>query len=142
MDTILHVVDIQASPAAVFKAVTTAEGLAGWWSTNVKSDGKLGSIVDFTFEADFNPDMLITEMNEPSKLAWRCVAGHDPWLESTFNFDIDPRGDTHTRMIFTQGYGAPIDDVAYGIYNFNWGYYLQSLKQLAETGKGFPHQAR
>ena len=140
MDTILHVVDIHASPNAVFNAVSTAEGLAGWWSTKVKTDGKLGSIVDFTFEDDFNPDMLITEMSEPSKVAWKCVAGHDPWLESAFSFEIEPLEAAHTRLIFTQGYGAPIDDVAYGIYNFNWGYYLQSLKQLVETGKGFPYR--
>ena len=30
---------------------------------------------------------------------------------------------------------------AYGTYNFNWGYYLESLRLLGETGIGKPFQA-
>ena len=37
-----------------------------------------------------------------------------------------------------QDYGRELDDEAYGRFNFNWGYYLQSLKEFSETGTGFP----
>ena len=30
---------------------------------------------------------------------------------------------------------------AYGIYNFNWGCYLESLRLYCETGTGKPFQA-
>jgi hypothetical protein len=36
-------------------------------------------------------------------------------------------------------YARELDDVNYGIYNYNWAYYLESLRKLCETGKGEPH---
>lgn len=138
MDTILHAVEIEAPSEKVYKAVATQEGLSKWWSTKVAADEQLGGIVDFTFIEVFNPDMEIIAKEEPSKVAWRCVGGHDPWHGSEFHFDIEDLGDDRSRLVFKQTYGKPIDDINYGIYNFNWGYYLQSLKEYAETGTGKP----
>ena len=33
-----------------------------------------------------------------------------------------------TRLRFTQDYAVELSDDDYGIYNFNWGYYLESLR--------------
>jgi len=41
---------------------------------------------------------------------------------------------------FTQIYANELDDVSYGIYNYNWGYYLDSLREYLEDGKGKPFQ--
>jgi uncharacterized protein YndB with AHSA1/START domain len=97
MDTILHVVDIHASPETIFKAVSTGEGLAGWWSTKVTAPEEIGGIVDFTFGGDFNPDMEITALESPGLVSWRCVGGHVPWQDSTFSFAVlDMESGTHT----------------------------------------------
>jgi hypothetical protein len=37
---------------------------------------------------------------------------------------------------FWQRYATELDDDAYGVYNYNWGYYLESLRLLCETGTG------
>lgn len=140
MDTILHAVEIDATPADVYRAIATADGIAGWWSTKVTADERVGGIVDFTFVGDFHPDMEITTLDEPARVAWKCVAGHEPWEGSSFTFAIEPLDGGRSRLMFTQGYGKPIDDVAYGIYNYNWGYYMHSLKQYVETGTGFPYR--
>jgi hypothetical protein len=39
--------------------------------------------------------------------------------------------------MFFQDYARELSDEVYGIYNFNWGYYL-NLKQLCEKGIGAP----
>lgn len=31
-----------------------------------------------------------------------------------------------------------LDDYSYGTYNFNWGYYMESLRMLLEEGSGKP----
>jgi hypothetical protein len=41
-------------------------------------------------------------------------------------------------LVFEQGYARELSDEVYGIYNFNWGYYLNSLKLLCEKGVGAP----
>jgi hypothetical protein len=44
-------------------------------------------------------------------------------------------------MVFHQEYARELDDIAYGTYNFNWGYYLDSLRLYCETGTGKPYAA-
>ena len=47
-----------------------------------------------------------------------------------------------TRLRFTQDYAVELSDDDYGIYNFNWGYYLESLRLLATAGPGSPSTRR
>ena len=39
---------------------------------------------------------------------------------------------------FWQEYATELADDYYGVYNFNWGYYLESLRQLCVDGVGKP----
>lgn len=140
MKTILHTVDIESTPEAVFEAISTEAGLGGWWTTTVEAEGRVGGVVDFRFGATFNPDMEITAFEAPRLLAWKCIAGHKPWQDNTFHFEIEPQGDGCV-LFFRQEYASELSDEEYGRYSFNWGYYLESLKQLVETGRGKPYNA-
>jgi len=71
---------------------------------------------------------------------WKCVGGHANWKDNTFSFDLDERKG-ETGLTFEQIYAQELSDEVYGTYNFNWGYYLGSLKSLCETGSGTPFQA-
>jgi len=55
-------------------------------------------------------------------------------------FELAGRPDGRTRLRFTQDYAVELSDDDYGIYNFNWGYYLESLRLLLTTGTGQPYQ--
>jgi uncharacterized protein YndB with AHSA1/START domain len=139
LKSIHHVVDIDASTATVWGALSEAERLPGWWSTKVRTaDAALGNQVHWTFAGDFNPVMEIIALDSGRELQWRCVAGHDPWKNSTFRFELHEPEATRTRLRFWQDYAIELDDDAYGIYNFNWGYYLESLRLCASTGAGKP----
>ena len=142
MKAIHHVVDIDASREAVWAAITKPEGLAGWWSTKVSSPpATVGALTHWTFSGDFNPVMETTKLEEGQEVVWRCAAGHEPWKDSLFRFQLAPHGDGHTRLRFWQDYAVELDDDAYGIYNFNWGYYLESLRLYCTTGQGKPFPA-
>lgn len=139
MKTIHHVLDIAAEQSSVFEAVSTRDGLAGWWSTAVELPAvEVGAVIDFTFVADFHPDMQITALDPPRSIEWRCIAGHDKWADNTFRFEVEALGDGRSRLRFWQHYATELGDDDYGIYNFNWGYYLQSLLELVTTGAGRP----
>jgi len=140
MKTILHTVDIGEPAADVYRVIATGAGLAGWWTTKVQAEEAVGGLVDFTFGATFNPDMEITALEPPRLVAWRCVGGHEPWRDNTFCFEIEPR-EAGCLLTFTQEYARELGDEEYGRYNFNWGYYLESLRRLVETGRGFPYNA-
>ncbi len=138
MKTILHTVDIDASSGEVFTALTTGEGLCGWWTTKVKADVRVGGTIDFTFGQTFNPDMKITALDKPRLVAWKCVGGHEPWVDNTFHFEIETRGEG-CILFFRQEYARELSNEEYGRYNFNWGYYLDSLRLVVETGRGKPY---
>jgi len=58
---------------------------------------------------------------------------------NTFRFEL--AGQTGgTTVRFWQDYARELSDDAYGSYNFNWGYYLESLRLYCETGAGKPFQ--
>lgn len=140
MKKILHAVEVKASRARVFEAITTQTGLSSWWSTNVTVEAGVGGMIDFQFLEGFNPDMKVTNLEPERSAHWRCVGGHDNWLDNTFSFELTGRGD-NTLLMFTQIYARELSDEVYGTYNYNWGYYLDSLRLYCETGTGKPFEA-
>lgn len=140
MKKILHAVEIAAPRNKVFKAITTQTGLSGWWTTNVRVEDGLGGMIDFQFLEGFNPDMKVTQLDPDRTVHWQCVGGHDNWLDNTFSFELSDKG-KNTLLLFTQLYARELSDEVYGTYNFNWGYYLDSLKAHCETGRGRPFEA-
>ena len=49
MPDILHRVGIAAKPERVFEALTTLEGLRGWWVSQTAGDPRPGGTIDFGF---------------------------------------------------------------------------------------------
>ena len=137
MKQIIHAVHIHAAPPDVFQALTTAEGLRQWWTTQVQAEEREGGVISFTFAADFHPRMKQTRLDLDLRVEWLCVSGHPNWQDNTFTFALEDRKG-ETLLMFSQGYARELSDEVYGIYNFNWGYYLNSLKLLCEKGAGVP----
>ncbi|MCQ3973757.1 MAG: SRPBCC domain-containing protein [Anaerolineae bacterium] len=140
MKKILHAVEIRVPRNKVFKAFTTQTGLAGWWTTRVRVEEGAGGVIDFQFLEGFNPDMKVIQLDPDRTVHWQCVGGHDNWLDNTFSFELSDKGE-NTLLLFTQLYARELSDEVYGTYNFNWGYYLDSLKAYCETGSGKPFKA-
>jgi uncharacterized protein YndB with AHSA1/START domain len=131
---IIHALQVQAPPSEVFRALTTEQGLSGWWTTKVRVNGDL---VRFTFEDPFHPVMRVIERDEPRAVEWALEGGHEPWNGSTFRFDLQ-EGDDTTAVLFRMSYGQELPDEQYGVYNYNWAYYLESLRLLCQEGSGKP----
>jgi uncharacterized protein YndB with AHSA1/START domain len=124
----------------VFAAISSQVGLSRWWTTTVEADERVGGTVAFTFGGDFNPRMQITRLERPSTLAWECQGGYEPWASNTFRFQLADRDGGGTSPLFRQEYAQELSDVQYGTYNFNWAYYLESLRRYCDLGEGVPHQ--
>jgi uncharacterized protein YndB with AHSA1/START domain len=139
MKTILHAVVIHAPVSKVYEALTTEAGVTGWWTTRASLERGIGGIIRFTFHGDFNPHMKQVTLEPDNRVEWQCVAGHENWQDNTLTFSLTPQ-DGETSLVFRQQYKRELADDVYGTYNFNWGYYLGSLKALCETGTGTPFQ--
>jgi hypothetical protein len=69
MKTILHVLGIGAGRAQMFAALTTADGLSRWWTTQVAGGAGEGGVIDFTFDDPFNADTEVTGFGQQRE--WR-----------------------------------------------------------------------
>lgn len=137
MKQVIHALHIHAAPSVVYRFLTTQEGLGRWWTKRVHAEERQGGVIEFTFAGDFNPRMKQQRLDAPRCVEWVCVSGHANWLDNLFKFTLNERKG-ETLLMFSQEYAQELSDEVYGTYNFNWGYYLNSLKQLCEKGAGTP----
>ncbi len=137
-----HMFEIRAPRETVFNALTTTEGLSGWWTTGATAEGvAVGAHIDVTFRGPFNPHMRITELDPPAYMGWEGIGGHDAWgATTTIRFDLDATSNG-TVVRFRHDLGRELGGAVVAAANFNWGYYLDSLRLLCETGHGKPFRA-
>ena len=137
-NTIHHLFEIAAPRETVFRSLTTAEGLSAWWTTVVKAEkATVGASIDVTFRGAFNPHMQIIEFDPPTHVGWKGIRGHAAWGETTIRFTLDTTSGG-TLVHFWHQLGRERSEDAVASANFTWGYYLDSLRLLCETGSGKP----
>ena len=133
---IIHVFHVASELATVQHALTTLEGLACWWTKDVSGSPLAGGTIQFRFADVFKPDMKVLD-NNGTMVRWQCIAGEKEWDGDLFTFAFNNKGKS-VSVTFTQEYRNEISDEQFGTFNFNWGYYLHSLKTYCETGSGHP----
>jgi hypothetical protein len=75
MPDILHKVGVKSSSANdAYKALTTLDGLSGWWTTNTTGDGEIGGVLQFRFGAG-GFDMKVLELDPTRRVLWQVVDG-------------------------------------------------------------------
>lgn len=80
MPDIVHRVGIQSSLESVYTALTTRDGLAGWWTTNTQGEGShVGGVVQFRFGAG-GFDMKVLELEPGKRVLWEVVDGPPEWI--------------------------------------------------------------
>jgi uncharacterized protein YndB with AHSA1/START domain len=136
MVDILHKVGIKSSsPTDAYKALTTLEGLSGWWTDDTRGDGKVGGVIQFRFGAG-GIDMKVLELQPGQRVLWQVVEGPQEWIGTKVGFDIKQQGDWTIVLFKHQGWEEPVDFMHH--CSTKWAVFLLSLKSLLETGKGTP----
>jgi uncharacterized protein YndB with AHSA1/START domain len=130
MPDILHRVGIEAPAGRVFEALTTLEGLRGWWSEAKGTPGR-GGTVDFGFCR-----MEVLEAAPGERVRWRCVGGPPEWVGTEVVFDL-ARRDGQTFVLFKHaGWREPVEFMHH--CSTKWAVFLLSLRDLVERGQGNP----
>jgi uncharacterized protein YndB with AHSA1/START domain len=141
MVDILHRVGIKSSSDEVYKALTTREGLAAWWTSNTQGEGKAGGTLKFRFSAGGSEiggfDMKVVEVHPAKRVLWQVADGPQEWIGTKISFDLKQAGD-HAIVLFKhQGWKEPVEFMHH--CSTKWAIYLMSLKSLVETRKGNPN---
>lgn len=137
-----------ASPEAVFDALTTVTGLASWW-TAVTGSGSEGGELRFVFTGAAHVEGLmlaeepllirVDTARRPSEVRWtvrECVLLPD-WVGTSLRFELAPRESGGCELRFRhQGLTPRLEN--YAAYSSAWEDHLASLHDYVETGHGHP----
>jgi uncharacterized protein YndB with AHSA1/START domain len=138
---ILHAVGIEADPSTVFDAITTAEGLAGFWTPKSQAEPEVGSVAEFGFsEAPVPLRMRVDELDPGRRVRWTCLGLFPYWEGTTVSWELGPGPDgSGTHIMFRhEGWADDYPEHDYAGVNFVWGQVVARLKAYAETGESQP----
>ena len=137
MVDILHRVGVSTpTPAGVYEALTTVEGLAGWWTEDVRGSAEVGGVLEFRFPPVGGFDMEVLELRPSERVVWRVVDGAEEWIGTTIEWELSQQGDYTIVLFAHRGWAEPGEFMHH--CSTKWGSFLMSLKSLVETGAGAP----
>ena len=141
MVDIIHRIGIRSSASGVYKALATIEGLAHWWTEEVKGDEQVGGKIEFIFRSeagDIKGKMLmdIQELNPGKNVRWRCIDGPDEWIGTDISFELSEQDDQIIIIFGHRGWREAVEFTAH--CSMKWAVFLLSLREYVETGEGKP----
>ena len=136
MAAIKHYLIVQSSPEKIYKALTTKTGVANWWTVQTEIGDKVGDTNVFDFGERYHNEMRISDLQSQSRVEWLCEKGDREWIGTKLVFEIEERESNCILRFFHKEWREETDFFA--SCNYQWGYYLRSLKLYCESGKGTP----
>lgn len=138
---IVHRIGVKAPASKVYAALTTIDGLAGWWTRNTTGNAKVGGNIAFRFYTSTGDEiggfeMDVLELTPDRSVRWRVKDGPPEWVGTDIEFVLE-RQDDYTIVRF--GHRNWREEVEFTAHcSTKWATFLLSLRDLVETGKGQP----
>jgi len=112
MSEILHAVEMRASPAEIFRALTSDTGPDAWWSSDAVK-------------------MRVVHHEDGARVSWRCTDGPPDWIGTEIAFDLAPSGHETVVHLAHRGWRGP--SIFLARCATKWARFLLALKRFVET---------
>lgn len=136
MPSILHRVGIKSSTSDAYRALTTLQGLAGWWTTDTRGSCDVGGVIEFHFGTRGRIDMKVLEAKPGKYTAWQVVDGPQDWLGHKVSFELKQEGEQATLLFKHEGWKEQSEFMHH--CSTKWATFLLSIKSFVEKGEGAP----
>src|SRR5262249_18397888 len=131
---IRHLVGIKASPSKVYEALTTAKGVARWWTTDVRGDGThKGGRLEMRFEGNLLA-VGVKDLRKDKVVVWKTTTTDYPFA-GVVRFELKKKG-SETLVHFSHT-GVP-KGFHGDFLSTKWATFLLSMKDSIEKGRGRP----
>jgi uncharacterized protein YndB with AHSA1/START domain len=129
---------VQATPEAVFEAITTVPGLAAWWTRGAGA-GDTGGELRFFMNAAEPLVIHVDQATRPTSVRWTvtdCPFLTD-WVGTRPAFTITPAEGGASELQFRHhGLTSELDCI--DMCTRSWDHFMTSLRDYAESGCGSP----
>lgn len=132
MPDILHDLEIAASPARVFRAVSAPEELDRWWTKRASGPPVEGAEYELWFDPHHDWRARVTQCLPPRIFELELTRADPDWFGTRVGFLIEEReGGARLRFHHT---GWPEANAHYRTSSFCWAMYLRLLRRYLERG--------
>ena len=148
MATIYHQVRMNAPTAKLYKAISTANGIASWWDKPTHAQTEAGSVLEFNLGPKHGVlKMKVLELVPGKRVEWECISTHaksspaSAWTGTHLTFEISERAPMsfevtrrkHMAVLDFRHSGWDETNRYFGFCNFGWGEALSKLRKLCEA---------
>lgn len=145
--TIALAAPINASPDTLFEALTDADGLRAFWTSDCQAEAVVGSISRFGFPSGSKVELRIDELVPGRRVAWTMLTDTlrgPKWTGTKVTWDLEPLDGGLTEVQFRQTNwpaDLPVEDwhTSLAALTFAWAGVLRALKGYVETSQPQPH---
>jgi uncharacterized protein YndB with AHSA1/START domain len=134
-DRIERTVHLSRTPAQVWQALTTAEGLSSWFGEQASIDLRPGGAATLTFAGGVTVDMRIERVEAPAVFAytWRLpdLPEDDP-RRTYVEFTLEPDGDGTVLRVVETGFAQLPPDTRRATYDSHSEGWTRELAELVE----------
>jgi uncharacterized protein YndB with AHSA1/START domain len=131
-------IDVAAPPSAVYGALTTAAGVAGWWTTKNETTGTVGDVNRYWFPGvPVTYDMRVDEAREGELVRWRCSGGPPEWIGTEIRWTLSSPTEGTTLVLLDHNGFAEVGPM-YRLVTHGWAQMISHLKKYLETGEPTP----
>ncbi|MFD9741560.1 SRPBCC domain-containing protein [Umezawaea sp. NPDC059074] len=134
-DRIERVVEIAHSPAKVWAAITTAEGLGTWFGNDAEIDLRPGGTARLTWTGGHVADLRIERVEEPTAFAytWHIEGLPDDDPRRTYvEFTLEPVGAGTRLTVVESGFAQAPEDVRRKAFDGNTQGWAAELGELVD----------
>jgi uncharacterized protein YndB with AHSA1/START domain len=125
--------NIDADAATVYRAISTSEGVRGWFTSEAEIGEGPGARHRLSFPDIPAPwELSVDRAEEPRTLTLSVVVGPPHWTDTTMTYEIVDRPEGGVVLNFDHTDFATVDDVRH--WTIGWVDKILSLRKYAETG--------
>ncbi len=140
MHDIVHDFPISASPADVFRAVSTPVGLNAWWTKDCDGVPEVGRRYSLGFGPGYDWEGLVTACIDSATFELELCEAMPDWTGTRVGFVLeDTSGSTLVRFRHS---GWPSVNSHFRTSSYCWAMYLRIMKRWVEHGEEVPYADR
>jgi uncharacterized protein YndB with AHSA1/START domain len=131
---------INAPRNRVFDAISTADGLAKWWTKRTTGKPRLGCVYELWFGPEYDWRAVVSIYVEGTEFEFEIKESMKDWEGTQVGFRLEEsKGVTQVRFHHT---GWPEANDHFRGSTFCWALYLRLLKRYVEFGEVVPYEDR
>ena len=129
---------IDAPPARILAALTSREGLRGWWTDDATAADHVGGEAEFGFFNRATVFRMRVDEIAPTRVLWTCIGGPAEWVGTRVCFELDAKSGGATMVRFTHS-GWRAEDGMYPSATSTWLQIMPQFKRYVESGDPQPY---